>query len=383
MKFIERIFSLKNKDKHKILTILGIKLKFQLELTGKDKKVYKNFVNHSVKDNSILMIEINDVHGETLPGMAKYFLDLGYNIDIILSESEYFLDPLHRLRTENLSVYPMSAIAAKKILTDKIVDKYKLIYFNSDRFQDKSYFDFLKPSKKLTQKILNLCHRPDEYDSPIKKLMILAPLPLTNKEAFKVVNPHYFGKTINHNKAEITKFIVVGNIENKRKNHNLLYNAVEELVNKGITNFNITVIARCGELNIPENIRQYFDFKGSLNYPHMYDELEKADFFLTLLDPDNPEHDRYITTGTSGSFQLIYGFKKPCLIAEKFAALHGFNLQNSIVYQNNYDLTNAMQTAINMSNEQYHNLQINLAQYADTLYQESLANLKEILKCFQ
>ena len=112
----------------------------------------------------------------------------------------------------------------------------------------------------------------------------------------------------------------------------------------------------------------------------MYKELEKADFFLTLLDPDNPEHDRYITTGTSGSFQLIYGFAKPCLINKKFATLHGFNDENSIIYEKNSDFTEVLKKAIDMPANDYNMMQNSLKSYAYSLYQMSIKNLKEILE---
>lgn len=377
--FLLKIFSLKNINERKVLTILGISIKFRRPLNKEEKNIYSNFTKHPVKNNSVLLIEVNDFHSETLPGMAKYFLDLGFNVDIIISNEEYALKPLCRITNENLKIYPMSDRVARKILKNKIANQYEYIYFNSDRHGSRSYYDYFKPNKKLTEKIINMCHRPDTYNSPIKKLLMLAPLPLKDKDRFKVVNTHYFGEIVTNPKNETTNFIVIGNIENKRKNHNLLYEAVQDLVNKGVTNFKITVVARIGQLNTPQNIKEYFDFKGRLDYEKMYEALEKADFFLTLLDPENPEHDRYIETGTSGSFQLIYGFRKPCLINKKFASLHGFTNENSIVYKNNSDLSQAMLEAINMNKEAYKNKQVKLAGFADDLYKKSLENLKEIL----
>lgn len=375
----KKIFSLKNQERHKILTILGISIKFRRPLTTEDKRVYSEFIKHSVKNNSALLIEINDFHSETLPAMEKYFLDLGFNVDIIISNEEYQLKPFCRIKNEKLTIYPMSDAAAKKVLQNKITEKYEHIYFNSDKHANNSYFEFFKPKKALTNKIINMCHRPDTYNSPIKKLLMLAPLPLKDKDRFKVVNTHYFGDIQTPEKNDTTNFIVIGNIENKRKNHNLLYSVVEALHNQGFTNFKVTVIARIGELNTPENIKNYFDFKGRLDYEQMFNELEKADFFLTLLDPENPEHDRYIETGTSGSFQLIYGFRKPCLINKKFARLHGFNTENSLVYEHNSDLAQTMIEAINMSKEEYKEKQDKLAEFANNLYKNSLENLKEIL----
>src|SRR5699024_1247453 len=115
-------------------------------------------------------------------------------------------------------------------------------------------------------------------------------------------------------------------------------------------------------------------------YPTLYSEVNNADFFLPLLDPENPDHDRYIKDGTSGSFQLIYGFAKPCLINKKFAGVHGFDSENSIVYEKNSDLPQAMADAINMSKEEYENKQTKLKELASDIYKKSLENLRGLLK---
>ena len=44
-----------------------------------------NFVfNHEIKNNSILILETNRYHYECTPGYSKYFIDLGYQVDIII-----------------------------------------------------------------------------------------------------------------------------------------------------------------------------------------------------------------------------------------------------------------------------------------------------------
>jgi hypothetical protein len=108
--------------------------------------------------------------------------------------------------------------------------------------------------------------------------------------------------------------------------------------------------------------------------------MRNTDFFLTLLDPDNPDHDRYITHGTSGSFQLIYGFSKPCLIVEKFAEVYGFTLDNAIIYKDNKYLGLAMQKAIDMSGDEYEDIRKNLIKMSNDIYNMSFENLKNVLK---
>ena len=111
----------------------------------------------------------------------------------------------------------------------------------------------------------------------------------------------------------------------------------------------------------------------------MYKEMEKADFFLPLLDPSNEWHRRYLNETTTGSRQLILGFLKPCLINEEFANAYDFNQNNSIIYQQN-NLLNAMKAAININSEEYEKLQKNLNLLAQNIYKESLQNLKDSIE---
>lgn len=129
---------------------------------------------------------------------------------------------------------------------------------------------------------------------------------------------------------------------------------------------------------LPKPIRKYFDIRGRVPFPDMYKAIEDADFFLPLFDPENKEHDRYLTQGTSGSFQLIYGFLKPCLIQKKFAEAYNFNVNNSIVYEKNVNLYDSMVTAINMTQVEYKAMQDSLSLLVKSIEKESKENLDNI-----
>ena len=116
--------------------------------------------------------------------------------------------------------------------------------------------------------------------------------------------------------------------------------------------------------------------KGRLPFKKMYDELEKADFLLNAYDEDNPKHVRYNTTGTSGNFQLVYGFLKPCVIIESFGAINGYTKKTSVLYKTNNDYADALQRAVEISPEDYGKMQAELKKYVDKLYKTSLKNLK-------
>lgn len=357
----------------------------------KNDKFY-DFLCHDIRENSVLMVEFNYFHGECLPGMAKYFLDLGYNVDVCLTEEESNLEPFAGIKDEKFHIFAMSRNDILKIVTHNIVERYMHLYINSDRvyINDEGFVPVLKYIGENIQlpkgKVLTLCHHADQYadikpQSDKFKVVSLNKLPIFQSENVSMVNAHFFETFNRLKKHNLTTFVCVGQIESERKNHSVLIDAIDNILKSGIKNFKVTVIARAGNLNVPEHIKPYIDFMGRLSYKDMYNEMKKADFYLPLFDPENKQHERYISCGSSGSYQLIYGFSIPCIIAEKFqTSVNLFDNSNSISYKTNNDLSDAMKNAIEMSNEHYMSIVKNLQKLQRSIYQESLANLKRILK---
>lgn len=111
-------------------------------------------------------------------------------------------------------------------------------------------------------------------------------------------------------------FITVGSLSAQRKNHELLVEALETVYHEGHRDFSVIIVGE-GELGeIPGHLRPFLHVAGKLDFPAMYEAMRRADYFLPLLDPGNPAHDRYITTGITGSALLIYGFAKIPVIHE-------------------------------------------------------------------
>lgn len=111
----------------------------------------------------------------------------------------------------------------------------------------------------------------------------------------------------------------------------------------------------------------------------MFKSLEESDYFLPLLDPELKAHKRYTRSGTSGSFQLIYGFLKPCIIHKTFADIYGFDTSNALIYEDNSKISEKMHEAINTTEESYLSIQNNLKTYVGRINNLSLNNLKRIL----
>lgn len=193
------------------------------------------------------------------------------------------------------------------------------------------------------------------------------------------INPHYFGKIKKHRKSKQTIFATVGAIRNKRRNAELLVDAVERLLKKQVDNFKVIVIGKESLGKIPKHLKPYFQNLGRLNFEELYQYIQDCDFLLPLLDPENPAHRRYITTGTSGTFQLALGFNKPVILEKTFAEINRLNNSNSIIYESNSNFHLAMEEAIAMNPEEYELMSTAVAETSRLFYVESIDNLRSLL----
>jgi hypothetical protein len=342
-----------------------------------------------VKENTILLVEPNDCHGEVIPGFAKYILDLGYAIDILMVWELSWMDPLCRLDDTGIRkiIIPHSHIN-DFFNNDQIIKNYKKIFFTSFRVYrylnnegERSVFEHYPNVQKYTGKFIAVEHHLDKCDKSLlrqDKIITLEAFDPAGENT--LCNPHYFGPVkMNQKNHPITEFIVVGKIEKARRNHYLLIDAVKKLEKSGINHFKITVIGFGRMPDIPAGLRRYFNFMGTVDFPTMYNAMEGADFFLPLLDIDLPVHKRYIDHATSGSFQLIYGFEKPCIIQRPFASKRGLTERNSLLYDKNGDLALSMGKAVKMTAPEYEAMRHDLQKLTERLYADSLTNLERII----
>lgn len=344
------------------------------------------FALKKVKNNTVLLFEANDCHAEVMMGYAKYLLDLGYNVDVLMSVVNWKEKPFARVKDQRIRIFPFGRMFLHWLLQLNKIKKYEFIFITSSRYLvDYDYSKVISVGQYLgfwpqgKRKTLIVEHDlPDIEDFNLqecernKQIITLAEF-----SRGIMVNPHYFGKYKTHDhKNDITKFIVVGGVNQAKKNYHLLIDVLRKLQNQNI-NCQITVIGDGKLKNMPANMHKYFKFLGRLDFPDMFAEMEQADFFLPLLDKNNQEHLRYITTGVTGSVQLIYGFAKPCLIQDKFAEFYGFDENNAIVYDN--DLSEAILQAMAIDNSSYKKICNGVELLAQNVYRQSLHNLKEVI----
>ena len=345
--------------------------------------------DYKPRAHSVLLIEPNPYHGEIQPGFVKYFQDLGYNVDIFMRLENYLENPFAKYTKNPPRMFFGTAPIIRDWVNSLTGTEYEYIFLSSSAFWNApreffgKYLDYLGKTPASKHGILMIEHNAvpylHEYDEE-KYLDEHRVFALTENNGIPRLNPHYFGDIkIKANKStKTTNFVVVGGINSTCKNHNLLLDCIQKLVKKGIKNFKVNVIGN-GKLEIPNEISKYVSVLGRVDYKDMYDIVNDSDFILALLDPENPDHNRYKTGTTTGSFQLSLGFNKPMIINDIFAKHYALNNDNAIVYSEN-KLYDAMNTAIELPNQKYKNIRSNLANLESKIYNESLNNLAKATK---
>lgn len=340
-----------------------------------------------IKQNTVLIWEpCLKNHSEVVPGYAKYFLDLGYHVSILLNPERYKERLFERFTKCNISYNKMSRKEIKEFFKRDNLDNVKCVLVTTggklcDKVNIEDCYKAFSPNADKEKLFFVFHDAKPAVDNGTWKDDIITLRALNYKDAQSVViNPHYFGEVnIITPKNNVTNFITIGAIQGKKKNNDLIINAVKALLDKRITDFKVTVVGKGHLKKLPPEIRPYIDIKGRLPFDKMYEEIEKADFILTSYETDNPNHIFYNTSGTSGNFQLVYGFLKPVVIIESFAPVNGFNDENSILYKDDTGYAAALEKGINMSAEGYKIMQEKLKEYQQKVYKQSLQNLEKLI----
>ncbi len=377
-----RLFSVKKDNIHLTYSFLGIKLKVNLPF---NRKLYNKFKNHKIEPHTILIIEANNCHWEIIPGLVKYLNELGYNVEVLTR-----FEPKNIFQNNSdITCFECNRKTFDKIFNtfdfskyERIIYSSKRVYFkkndmNIDGYDLSEYFPFIAKGQKDNIYLQHHINKLDE--TPNDKQIVLAnpsKLPELNN---RIVDLSYYGDIeITPKNPDYTNFITVGELIKKRRNVPLLIAAIKKLHNAGYRNFNVTIIGNGDIEDIPSDIKGYFNILGRVDYPIMFEHLKNSDFILPLLDPD--WHKQYLTDKVSGTFELIYGFQKPCIIHKLFADAFDFDDTCSLVYEQNDEFADKMIEAINLDGDKYLEMQSAIAVKADKLREISKNNLEMLLK---
>ena len=339
-----------------------------------------------IKDNTFLIWEpCSSSHAEVVPGYAKYLLDLGYHVSILITPARYDEGLFCRFDcNQNISYNKISQKQIRKFLKNDPLANIKglLVTTVGKLYEGKDFSKVYKSFHKEIDRsklffVEHEIEKPIDNDALNNSIITLRQMDYKNAKTIPI-NPHYFGEIKIFQKNKVTNFVTIGALSEKRKSTKIIIEAMNKLIAQNITNFKVIVIGKGKISDLPNNLQPYISIKGKLDFDKMYSEIEKADFILSAYE-DNYEHSKYATSKTSGTYQLVYGFLKPIIIKANHAPINGFNETNSIIYNSDVEYASAITRAIGMTEPQYSQMQNNLKSYVDELAITSIQNLKSLI----
>jgi hypothetical protein len=356
----------------------------------------------------ILLIEPNPYHTDGLPGIVQYLNDLGYIVDVYI-QTPLLNDNAFCWCTIPFNLYNYDFFKIKELLKRDTVKEYDFVFFysmelilNNIVLNIIQYLGFIPEAK---YGILGIYHTTSHIDllkdfglMDEGRLFCLSDFQIHNYN-LSVLNPHYYGDIIAKNTNEKifcsnntndNSIICIGNAFDA----NLLSNALHQIYKQkksvkiiyyGGTNqtfFQKTVSLIKGIIIFilsPFNqsflkkylLRRYVVKKGKVNFESLFSALIKCKYILILINPRSAEHEHYLTYTTSGSKQLVLGFKKVPIIHEEVASKYGFDATNSILYNN----TNLSSALLSVFSNNYENMINSIMVLKSAIYKLSIKNL--------
>lgn len=376
--FLVNVFAMTIPDRARRSAFRRAVMNFRL----RDILAARRFAREECREDSVLLVEENCCHGEVISGYVPYFRKLGFNVDVLVNSAVLATRPFCRQDMSGVRVYHCACGGFRRFLASSRIDGYRHVLLTSSTGYwlmgvDELPIVAVQPEWRRIRSLLVVEHdlRNVEkfHEEELRKSGRLLTLGRFPDGVFAC--PLCLGQVSVTPKSAITTFICVGAIEGKRKNHAALLSAVEALDERG-EEFKVIVVGKGVPDGLSPAARRHVEFTGFVEYPVMFDLVESADFYLPLLDSGVSEHERYVSSGVTGSAQLVYAFSKVPVIDPHFASFYGFDSDNAIV---SGDLVGAMTTAIAMDQVEYRRRQERLTRLAAALRDESEANLRRAL----
>lgn len=356
----------------------------------------------------IVIFEPNPYHSEVIPGIAKYFEDLFYTVDIYIRKEVVPFDVFTRYKPSG-NIVPYEPKDIHSVFSDVNMQKYDFIFFSSMEHNENRrisrFLDELDSPPATRYGVLGMYHTNYLADNPDDRellrqgrLFCMASFQKTARLPLSVLVPMYFGEaglarakgnsrkriliigssydifTLNKaywklSKAErgMLEIIQVGTVLRRRKG---IGGLARECAKKALS------ILDKRFLPAP------LSYKGKISFPEMFDEIEKSDYLLLAMDPSKNENQRhFMESSVSGSRQLALGFGKPMIIHSDIARV--YFIDNAYVPFESGKLHVALRKALAITSQGYNKIQDDLRKNTNSLYNESYSNIKAVIKTME
>lgn len=335
-----------------------------------------------------LIVELNPYHGEILPGLHDLFKRSGCEqVDVLMREEVAKEKPFVKVPvSDRPTIFSGSLEYVTEFLRNEVSQKYDIILFATNVLWEANvnvssifrYLGFIPSAKIGTFFIEHNLSYMDTDDSTLlfedDRLAALLPYEHEGKK-IRMINPHYYGdvKTKNEMNDKV-RIVVVGTTNKMKYVENLIYHAVRQHKDR---NFEIRIINGNAD-NVPPDLSSFITVTPRLKFKEYYQELEEADFLLTLFLSDNPDLDKYLKGTTSGTVQTSLGFRTPMIIDELHAGCYGLTDNDSVIFPFN-DLATGIEKALSLKKGKYSRLCRELGVLSERMDNESVSNIKEII----
>ncbi len=353
--------------------IAHLRKKQEIEISRDAKSVLHNI---NTANKSILIVEPNVYHTETLDSLIFYCKQLDFEVDLLLREEINDTNNLHNTTQVRHIFY---ASLSNLIASIRNTQDYDFVFFNTMVLDSTYLLNIAMPKAKYgflglihTLQHIKKFHMQDNCDrffalrENINTKFNIPTLSMSvPKSQYKPQN------------SNIITFISIGYLIYHKAFHWTLKSAVDALKKQGIDNIRFVLVGR-NALSCIFDIHDNNIINMIVNPPTLDEVLEvyTPHFIFGLYDKFAHRH--YLSGVTSGLRNLSLERNIPMLINEPFASSFGFNKTNAIIFNNNAykAIFNAIQIANSPS---YEHLKANLKTLNDTLISHSLHNLKSAI----
>lgn len=354
-----------------------------------------NNLNPNISEKHFAFVENFDFHGDCIPSYIKYFLDLGFSVDLYITKAQASsgLFDCCAFDSAKLNVYTFTKFPTSEKFFDHLA-KYKFVFLLTLFCREKTYYSKLLINYFEKNGILDkfYCINHATFLYPTNKDLELKVLKHTftlrdgikfNDKEYPFISPIYFGEFANKIKMQKNKIVkfacFMRNVQSNMKNYSALFDAIRKLLAEGIENFEI-IFTGITEQDIAqyvdESVKRHLKLVGKLPYKDMYNMVLEADYILLNIDETTKDYKKYLTGGISALCLLSLGFVRPCIIDSTLGKQ--YHLENSAILYEFGAIYDAMKRAITMSDDEYNQMERNLSQVAEDLKYKSIANIKEL-----
>lgn len=337
-----------------------------------------------------LIIEPNQFHAEILPGYVHYFNELGYKVTLLWRQANEDDDPFCRFNADEMPrTFVMTPRQMGDFVRSQHADFHGILLSSGTLCIPGGFFgpfvSYAKLSKSIVNRLLIIEHSYVNAGDAVNREIVTSDQIMQLSEYregslhYAMINPSYFGTTNNRQAPKKPRrLITVGAVTNRNRSFESLMLALEEVKNFSVPSVIISAVGRGASPELFCGFPQV-EAHGFLSFPKLYAEIERADFFLPLLDPNIETHRRYMLGETTGTRQLMLGFLRPAIVHRAFAAALGLSDSSAILYEDG-GLAEALRKAIEISDSEYKQMCSSLCVSAQTIAEESKRNLEIKLK---